>query len=112
MRIEQHPILGSLPPAEAFEFTFDGRPVAAREGDTIASALIANGVKVFRYTHKRGEPRNMFCAIGRCTDCAMTVDGVPNVRTCIALAQSGMVVETQHGLGEWKIAEEGATDAN
>ncbi len=111
-RVEQHPILGPLPPAESFEFTLDGEPVTARDSDTIASALIANGVKVFRYTHKRGEPRNMFCAIGRCTDCAMTVDGVPNVRTCITLAQAGMVVETQHGLGEWKIAEEGVTDAS
>lgn len=102
-RIGQHPILGPLGEAAVFEFVFDGRPVQAREGDTIAAALIANGVKVFRTTHKRGEPRNIFCAIGRCTDCAMTIDGVPNVRACITPARPGMVVATQHGLGEWGV---------
>jgi len=102
MRVEQHPILGPLPTADTFEIVVDGRPLVAREGDTISSALIANRVKVFRYTTKRDEPRSLFCAIGRCTDCAMTVDGVPNVRTCITLARPGMVVQTQHGLGEWQ----------
>ena len=106
MRITHHPILGDLAEAETFEIIFDGKPIAAREGDTIASALIANGVKVFRRTPKRGEPRQVFCAIGRCTDCMMTVDGTPNVRTCVTLAEPGMVVQTQHGLGEWKIQGE------
>jgi len=107
MRVTQHPILGDLPTAATFEITFDGRPIAAREGDTVAAVLIANGVKVFRHTHKRGEPRQIFCAIGRCTDCAMMVDGQPNVRTCVTLARPGMTVETQHGLGEWQIDAKG-----
>ena len=107
MRITQHPILGDLPEAKTFEIVFDGQPLPAREGDTIAAALIANGVKVFRRTHKLGEPRQVFCAIGRCTDCAMTVDGAPNVRTCITLARPGMVVQTQRGLGEWQIDKGG-----
>ena len=108
-RITQHPILGDLAQAETFEIVFDGRPIPAREGDTIASALIANRVKVFRHTHKRGEPRQIFCAIGRCTDCMMTVDRAPNVRTCITLAKPGMVVQTQEGLGEWPIEIGGRT---
>ena len=107
MRVEQHPILGPLPTADTFQIFVDGRPLVVREGDTIASALTANRVKVLRYTPKRDEPRGLFCAIGRCTDCAMTVDGVPNVRTCITLARPGMVVQTQHGLGEWRTDDEG-----
>ncbi len=47
------------------------------------------------------EPRGLFCAIGRCTDCVMTVDGVPNVRTCVTLVEGGMSIETQRGLGKW-----------
>jgi len=105
-RIEQHPILGPLRAVRTFEFSFAGDPVRARAGDTIAAALIARGVTVFRTTHKRGEPRNVFCAIGRCTDCAMTVDGVPNVRTCITPAKPGMVVRTQRGLGEWQFGDD------
>jgi predicted molibdopterin-dependent oxidoreductase YjgC len=41
----------------------------------------------------------MFCAIGRCTDCIMVVDGRPNIRTCVEPLKAGMVVETQHGNG-------------
>ncbi len=106
-RIHEHPILGGQETADTFEFTFDGQPILARDGDSIASALVAAGVRVFRTSRRRGEPRSIFCAIGRCTDCAMTVDGVPNVRTCITPARPGMSVQTQHGLGEWRLDRQG-----
>ena len=47
----------------------------------------------------------MFCAIGRCTDCIMVVNGRPNIRTCVEPLKAGMVVETQKGKGPSKIAE-------
>ena len=47
----------------------------------IAAALIANGIWINRYTAHKNKPRGIYCAIGRCTDCIMTVDNVPNVRT-------------------------------
>ncbi|MHB8947330.1 MAG: (2Fe-2S)-binding protein, partial [Bacillota bacterium] len=53
-------------------------------------------------SHPRTGPRGLFCAIGRCTDCVMTVDGVPNVRTCVTPVREGLRVETQRGLGEWR----------
>jgi predicted molibdopterin-dependent oxidoreductase YjgC len=102
-RIDEHPILGSLPPAREVTILVDGRSVPAREGDTIASALVAAGWTAFRHTEKRHEPRGIFCAIGKCTDCVMTVNGVPNVRTCITLVEDGMQVRTQEGLGTWRI---------
>ena len=37
-------------------------------------------------------------------NCVMTVDGDPNIRTCIAPVKDGMVVETQDGLGKWEAA--------
>jgi len=110
MRITEHPVLGPQPVTEQFEISVDGQPVTARAGDTIASALVAAGVRVFRYSTKRGEPRGLFCAIGRCTDCAMTVDGVPNVRTCVTPARAGMIVQTQHGLGTWQTDPQGDAD--
>ena len=79
----------------------DGKKIEAFEGESIASALLAIGVRVFRYTKNRSEPRGIFCAIGRCTDCVMTVDGVPNVRTCVTPVKDGMKIQTQRGLGEW-----------
>jgi len=102
-RVDNHPILGELPPAREVTIRVDGRTVPAREGDTIASALVAAGWTAFRRTEKRAEPRGIFCAIGKCTDCVMTVNGVPNVRTCITEVEAGMLVETQEGLGTWRV---------
>ena len=100
-RIKQHPVLGPLPEINEVTFYFNDNPVKARENETIAAALVAIGIIVFRRTEKYGSKRGIFCAIGRCTDCAMTVDGIPNVRTCITTVEDGMSVKTQEGLGEW-----------
>lgn len=105
MRVKNHPILGVQPETKPVLIKFDGELVEALEGEPIAAALLAAGKTVFRYTRKRKEPRGVYCAIGRCTDCMMIVDGVPNVRTCVTPVRAGMKVETQHGLGELKGAE-------
>ncbi len=102
MRIKDHPILGKLKRVKEVTIYFHGRPIGAREGEPIAAALYAQGIRVLRKTALRKEPRGIFCAIGRCTDCVMVVDGVPNVRTCITPVREGMRVEFQEGLGEWK----------
>jgi predicted molibdopterin-dependent oxidoreductase YjgC len=96
-----HPILGTQDKATVVEIVVDGTLVRAREGEMLAATLIAEGIRVFHYSTKRKEPRGVFCAIGRCTDCVMIVDGVPNVRTCVTPVRAGMVVQTQHGLGDW-----------
>ena len=97
-RITMHPILGESPAGKVVTFTCDGKTLEGYEGEPIASALRVNGIMVHRYTAKRHEPRGGFCAIGRCTDCVMIVDGVPNVRTCITPLKANMVVETQYGV--------------
>jgi predicted molibdopterin-dependent oxidoreductase YjgC len=101
MRVERHPILGDLREREEITIYFDGKPLTARKDEPVAAALLAAGIRVFRTTKKRGESRGVFCAIGRCTDCMMTVDGVPNVRTCVTPVREGMDVRTQIGLGAW-----------
>ena len=65
-------------------------------------ALKANGIEIHRYTTKLHKPRGMFCSIGRCTDCVMVVDGVPNVRTCMTPLREGMKVQTQYGVSAKK----------
>jgi predicted molibdopterin-dependent oxidoreductase YjgC len=101
MRIEDHPILGKAPERRSVTIVVDGKPITALEGEPIAAALAASGKRVFRHTKKRGEPRGYFCGLGRCSDCLMTVNGVPQVRTCITLVEDGMCVDTQEGLGTW-----------
>lgn len=102
MRIYEHPILGRMKERRKIFIKVDGKQIEAYEGEPIAAALLAAGIKVFRYTEKEKEPRGLFCAIGRCTDCVMTVNGVPNIRTCITPVREGMEIETQIGLGKWR----------
>jgi predicted molibdopterin-dependent oxidoreductase YjgC len=97
-RIENHPILGKFRKGRKVRFYLDGNAMEGFEGEPIAAALKAAGVIVHRYTQKRHEPRGIFCAIGRCTDCVMVVDGVPNVRTCMTPLAEGMNVQTQYGV--------------
>jgi predicted molibdopterin-dependent oxidoreductase YjgC len=94
--------LGKIEDGSKVKIKVDGRWMEAVEGEPVAAALMAEGKMVFRYTTRRNEPRGVFCAIGRCTDCMMTVDGRPNVRTCITPVVEGMVVETQQGEGRWE----------
>ena len=100
LRVKNHVILGEQDDAKTVTILVDGKPIEALEGENILAALIANGIIVNRYTVKRGEPRGLFCGIGQCTDCAMVVDGKPNVRTCITPVRDGMVIETQVGVGK------------
>lgn len=105
MRIDDHPILGKIKLKPTITVTVDGKEIGAVKGEPIAAALLASGIKVFRKTPKKNEPRGLFCGIGRCTDCIMTVDGVPNVRTCVTPVEEGMKIETQDGRGKWREGE-------
>jgi len=97
-RIAFHPILEIEKP-KTIKFFFEGRELEAFEGETIAAALVANGIDVFGQT-EHSRPRGFYCAIGKCSSCLMIVDGVSNVRSCITLVKDGMQVERQVGRGE------------
>jgi len=96
-RILGHPILtfDTGPDRARVHITVNGRSLEAYEGEPIAAAILAAGLRVFRRTPKLDSPRGVYCAIGRCTDCVMTVDGTPSVRTCVTPVRDGMVVESQ-----------------
>ncbi len=99
MRLEKHPIL-SFQRGESFTFTFDGKPMTAFGGESIAAALHAAGHKTLSHSLRHERPRGFFCAIGKCSSCMMEVDGIPNVKTCLVLAEPDMEVRTQTGWGE------------
>ncbi|MFP4608742.1 MAG: FAD-dependent oxidoreductase [Candidatus Aenigmatarchaeota archaeon] len=94
-RIFEHPIL-DFDRGDEFYFDFEGEEVKAYEGETIASALYADGLRKFTESKKLERPRGFFCAIGKCSSCIMSVDGRPHVRTCVTLAKEGIKVE-RHG---------------
>ena len=98
MRVEQHPILEVGRQPDTY-ILYEGKKIPAVTGEPIAAALIAAGVRTLRYTAKNHTGRSIFWDTGRCNDCKMIVNGVPNTRTCVTPVEEGMTVETQYGLG-------------
>lgn len=99
MRIERHPII-DFPPGDKVSFTYNGQALEGIAGEPIAAALHAAGVRVLRHSLRHKRPRGLFCAIGNCSSCLMTVDNVANVRVCVEPLKAGMTVVTQPGRGE------------
>ena len=95
-RLDSHPHPGRSTPPPPVVFQFEGEQVQAFKGDTIASALYASGVRIFSRSFKYHRPRGLTCVAGRCPNCLMTVDGVPNVRACVEPARDGAVVRGQN----------------
>lgn len=71
---------------------FDGREIPVGAGQSVGSALVAAGIRSWRTTRTKDRPRGLFCGIGICYDCLITVDGSPNQRACLTPAQPGMVL--------------------
>ncbi|WP_023590489.1 (2Fe-2S)-binding protein [Streptomyces thermolilacinus] len=82
-----------------YRFTFDGTPLTAVPGQTLAAALWAAGITSWRTTRHQRAPRGAFCFIGTCHDCLATVNGRPNQRACLLPVRPGDTVTTQEGTG-------------
>ena len=81
-------------------FTIDGKTVEAREGDTVAAAMLAAGFDHCRTTPVSGAQRAPYCMMGVCFDCLVTIDGVGNRQGCVVQVRDGMKVEIQYGKRE------------
>ena len=97
-RIERHPIL-TPPPAEDINFYWKGRPLSAKRGETISSALFAHGERIFSFHYKDHAPQGIFCANGQCAQCLVLADGLP-LKACMELVRPEMRVEPVDGLPE------------
>jgi D-hydroxyproline dehydrogenase subunit alpha len=84
-----HPTI--RPMGAAISFQFDGQRIDALEGETIGAALSAAGITAFRHT-PTGAPRGLFCGMGACFDCVVTVDGKIGQRACLTRAVAAMDV--------------------
>ena len=98
MRIEEHPIL-QFDRGEKVAFFYNGQQLEGYATETIAAALHAAGIRRLGHSPELHRPRGLFCAIGNCSSCFMTVNGEPNVRICVTRLEPGMRVEEQHGKG-------------
>ncbi len=98
MRLEEHPVIDfNKRRGKKVTIYFEGKPIEAYEGEPIAEALHAAGIRVLNYSTEKQRPRGLFCAIGKCSSCLMVVNGIPNTRTCITLVEDGMKIERQRG---------------
>ena len=89
--------LSSPAAGEAIAFRFDGEPMVTPAGRSVAAALLAGSVPVFRRTPVSGSGRAPYCMMGVCFDCLVEIDGVPNRQACLVPIREGMEVRTQQG---------------
>ncbi|QLD12060.1 (2Fe-2S)-binding protein [Microbacterium oleivorans] len=80
--------------ADGYTFAFDGAPVPFRPGQSVGAALAASGITSWRTTRGAGEPRGLFCGIGVCYDCLLSVDGLRSQRACVTVARAGQDVRS------------------
>lgn len=76
-------------------FSFEGAALKGQEGDSVATALLANGITDFRATVPSGAARGPFCLMGACFDCLVEIDGRPNRQACLLKLRDGMRIRRQ-----------------
>jgi NADPH-dependent 2,4-dienoyl-CoA reductase/sulfur reductase-like enzyme/formate hydrogenlyase subunit 6/NADH:ubiquinone oxidoreductase subunit I/bacterioferritin-associated ferredoxin len=95
-RIKSHPIL--IDESEAtIPFYWQDKLFYAKQNEMISSALIAQGIQVFRHHIKDHSPQGIFCANGQCSQCMVIADGLP-VKACMTAVKEGMKVQPADGL--------------
>ena len=83
--------------AAAVRITLDGREIQAREGESVAAAMLAAGIESFRTTPVSGAARAPYCMMGACFDCLVTIDGAGSRQACLVPVKAGMTIATQRG---------------
>jgi predicted molibdopterin-dependent oxidoreductase YjgC len=78
----------------------DGVRTVAKEGDTVAAALLAAGLLATRRTPVSGAPRGPYCMMGACFECLVTIDDAGNRQACLIPVRAGMRISTQHSRRE------------
>ncbi len=81
----------------SMRFSFEGQPLEAKAGDSVAAALLAVGVTAGRETPVSGAARGPWCLMGVCFDCLVEIDGVANRQACLVPVAEGMAVRRMRG---------------
>jgi D-hydroxyproline dehydrogenase subunit gamma len=81
----------------AVRFSYEGRDIEGRSGDSVAAALLSAGVTDLRATPASGALRAPYCMMGVCFDCLIEIDGVGNRQACLIPIAEGMQVRRQPG---------------
>lgn len=85
--------IASLTRGEKITIVVNGQACRAYEGETVHAALLAAGYRVLRKTAKTNQPRGIFCGMGVCYDCLVTINDVPNQRACMTPVEDCMEIQ-------------------
>ena len=96
LHLKNHPII-SVSEKRSIEFSWNGSPLVASEGETIAAALLSNGIIIFGHHPKDHSPQSLFCANGQCAQCLVIANGLP-VKACVEKIQPAMQIYPSDGL--------------
>ena len=89
----------------ALRFSFNGRPLTGRVGDTLAAALLANGVHWVARSFKYHRPRGILCAGIEEPNALVTLGS--GARRCVEAASCVELAEglEAHSLNVWPSLE-------
>ncbi len=86
----------AVPRGRSCALDFEGSPVRAFGGESVAVALWAAGVRTLARSPKFHRPRGAFCFEGHCASCLLRIDGRPNVRACMTPIRADLRCERQN----------------
>jgi len=78
------------------DFSFEGRQYTGFAGDTIASALAANGIRLLSRSFKYHRPRGVLTMSGDDANTLVQIDSRPNVLADVEAIREGLTVTGQH----------------
>jgi sarcosine oxidase subunit alpha len=84
---------------QTIAFRYKNKTFEGLGGDTVATALYANGIRIFSRSLKYHRPRGLYSLDGECSNACMQVNDIPNVRTENTLLEDGMRVKAQNVKG-------------
>lgn len=79
------------------EVQIDGKSARVQDGESVAAAMLASGMRSCRTTSISGELRAPYCMMGVCFECLVEIDGVPNCQSCRVPVKKGMQIRRQQG---------------
>lgn len=86
-----------IEPGETVTITFDGIPMCVAAEQTVAAALLGQGIATLRSSVVGNRPRAPYCLMGVCFECLVTIDGIQNRQACMTVLRDGMAISSQSG---------------
>jgi len=83
------------------EVRVNGTALRAYDGETIGALLTAAGMDRIRRSPQHQDPRGLYCGMGACYGCLVTVNGRPNVRACVTPVEADQEIVLQDGYGRF-----------